>query len=126
MAFRRTAGREPVRVLGLTENEYQIFCKDGKAALKALLDAQRRTQGVRIYQLDFSEEERTIAFAFKGIQWMYKAGFEQPPAGKYRLVYDEKIFCPVVMTDKELLGRLFHDFSSEKICSTIRETDFSL
>lgn len=100
--------------LGLTEDEYQIFCKEGDCALKALLDAQRRKKGVRIYQLDFLEEERTIAFAFKGIQWMYKAGFEQPPAGKYRLVYDEKIFCPAGMTDGELLRRLFHDFSSGK------------
>lgn len=100
--------------LGLTENEYEIFCREGNCALKVLLDTQRREQGVRIYQLDFSEEERTIVFAFKGIQWMYKAGFEQPPAGKYRLVYDGKAFCPAGMTDGELLGRLFHDFSNGK------------
>lgn len=100
--------------LGLTEDEYEIFCREGNCALKVLLDTQRREQGVRIYQLDFSEEERTIAFAFKGIQWMYKAGFEQPPAGKYRLVYDGKALCPARMTDGELLGRLFHDFSSGK------------
>jgi hypothetical protein len=47
----------------------------------------RREQSFRIYQLDISLG-RVIPFAFGGMQLLQKAGYEQPPAAEYRLVYD--------------------------------------
>lgn len=119
------AGISLAQFLGITEEEYMVFCKEGNYALQVILDKQRREQRFRIYQLDFSEE-RTIAFAFKGIQWMYKAGFEQPPAGKYRLAYDGKASCPVEMTHTELLERLFCDFSNGREPQSYRGRPISL
>lgn len=48
---------------------------------------QRREQSFRIYQLDISMG-RVIPFAFGGMQFLQKAGYEQPPAKEYRLVHD--------------------------------------
>lgn len=101
--------------LGLTGEEYEAFCVNGAAALKSLLDRQRRTQSYRIYQLDFSGEQKTIPFAFKGIKELRKAGYEQPPAAEYDLVYDGKVRCPAEQSDEELLQRLFLDFSQRKM-----------
>ena len=48
---------------------------------------KRREQPFRIYQLDLSMG-RVIPFAFGGMQFLQKAGYEQPPAREYRLVHD--------------------------------------
>lgn len=48
---------------------------------------QRREQFYRIYQLDISMG-KVIPFAFGGMQFLQKAGYEQPPAKEYRLVHD--------------------------------------
>ena len=48
---------------------------------------KRREQPFRIYQLDLSMG-RVIPFAFGGMQFLQKAGYEQPPAKEYRLVHD--------------------------------------
>ena len=46
-----------------------------------------RVQAFRIYQLDISMG-RVIPFAFGGMDYLRKAGYEQPPAKEYRLVHD--------------------------------------
>ena len=92
--------------LGLTEEEYCIFVKDGEAILKTVLDMQRRYQYFRFYQLDFGEEQKPIKFAFKGIAEMRKAGFQQPPTDKYKLSYESRLMCPADWTDEKVLRYL--------------------
>lgn len=60
----------------------------------------------RIYQLLFDEGRETIPFAFKGIQDLYKAGYEQPPASDYRLVCDSELACPEEWKDMEILEQI--------------------
>ena len=60
----------------------------------------------RIYQLLFDEGRETIPFAFKGIQDLHKAGYEQPPASDYRLVCDSELACPEEWKDMEILEQI--------------------
>lgn len=60
----------------------------------------------RIYQLLFDEGRETIPFAFKGIQDLHKAGYEQPPASDYRLVCDSELACPGEWKDMEILEQI--------------------
>ena len=96
--------------LGLTEEENTSFFQDGKAALKKMLDTQRRLRSFRIYQLDF-EAEPTIPFAFRGLDALYEAGFKQPPAAKYRLVYESSMIVPLDQAEEDVLNRLFVRYS---------------
>lgn len=104
-------GSRMMEKLGLTAEEYAVFCRDGVRALERMLDAQKRDCRFRIYQLAFGAGE-TVPFAFKGILDLYKAGYEQPPAAKYRLVADSMLTCPVEWTDTEILKRLTACFGS--------------
>lgn len=99
--------------LGLTEQEYTLFTKNGDVALEQVLDCQRRRQRYRIYQLKL-DGGKTVPFAFSGIGRMRKAGFEQPPASLYRLAYDGELYCPSGQGDQDILKRIFDRFSSEK------------
>lgn len=94
--------------LGLTEQEYEIFTGEGNAALEKLLNAQRRQQKFRIYQLKFTEDVKTKPFAFLGIEALHKAGYEQPPAADYQLVCDTVIPCPDKQKDEHVLARIFN------------------
>lgn len=74
--------------LGLTEQEYDAYLQtDPGVSFQKLLDSQRKTQRFRVYQLELEHGE-TRAFAFGGIDALHKAGFQQPPAAEYTLVYD--------------------------------------
>ena len=53
----------------------------------------------------------TLPFAFEGIKELHKAGYEQPPAGQYRLVWDSALYCPADSTDRERLQRIRDAFS---------------
>lgn len=68
-------------------------------------------QKYRIYQLDFGREQAPIPFAFEGIKELHKAGYEQPPAGQYRLMWDSVLSCPVDNADREKLERIRNVFS---------------
>ena len=68
-------------------------------------------QKYRIYQLDFGSGQKTIPFAFEGIKRMHKAGYEQPPAAEYRLMWDSFVDCPESSTEKEILKEIRHFFS---------------
>lgn len=98
--------------LGLTGEEYTIFLRDGTDALKTLLDTKRRLQRFRLYQLDFGEEQKPIPFAFKGMDALHKAGYGQPPAAEYRLMYEGKETCPAGWTDAEILQFIRKRYSS--------------
>lgn len=98
--------------LGLTDNEYHAFLQPGgNARLAELLSAQRRQLGVRIYQLEFTDTEKTKPFAFSGIDALHKAGFQQPPASEYRLVHDEKLLCPKDEPDLAVLERIYDRYN---------------
>ncbi len=70
------------------------------------MDSQRKTQRFRVYQLDLEHGE-TRAFAFGGIDTLHKAGFQQPPAAEYTLVYDGELICPVGQDERDILERIF-------------------
>lgn len=93
--------------LGLTQQEYLSFLQeDVTMPLQKLLDAQRRCQEYRVYQLDF-ENGKTIPFAFSGISALQKAGFEQPPAAEYRLMYEGKQYCPMDADTNTVLEQIY-------------------
>lgn len=96
----------PAEYLGLTDEEYIVFCEKGKTALKEILDVQCRRQRFRVYQLEMDGDNKTIPYAFKGIQALHKAGFEQPPASEYCLVADETLSCPKRFGEIDVLNSL--------------------
>ena len=73
--------------LGLSEEEYALTLQNGYEELEKRLLSQRRQQQYRIYQLEISDG-KVIPFAFGGIQYLHKAGYENPPASEYRMVHD--------------------------------------
>mgnify|MGYP002510570060 CR=1 FL=1 len=99
-------GSRMIEKLGLTAEEYAVFCRDGVKALERILDAQKRDCRFRIYQLSFDADRKTIPFAFKGIQDLHRAGYEQPPASDYRLVCDSELACPEQWKDTEILEQI--------------------
>ena len=100
--------------LGLLDEEYQaVLQSGGNARLAELLDAQRKQLGCQIYQLEFTDTEKTKPFAFSGIDALHKAGFQQPPASEYRLVRDETLYCPKDEPDLAILERVFERYNGE-------------
>lgn len=69
-------------------------------------------QKYRVYQLDFGCEQTPIPFAFEGIKELHKAGYEQPPAKEYRLMWDSALPCPENSADREILERIKESFSA--------------
>ena len=97
--------------LGLTEQEYDAYLQtDPGVSFQELLDSQRKTQRFRVYQLELEHGE-TRAFAFGGIDALHKAGFQQPPAAEYTLVYDGELICPVRQDDRDILERIFERYN---------------
>jgi hypothetical protein len=97
--------------LGLTEQEYSVYLQGGQA-FQQLLQSQQRHQRFRIYQLDF-EDGKTRTFAFAGIDALRKAGYQQPPAAEYCLVYDGEIVCPSDQRDSDVLERIFERYNDD-------------
>ena len=100
-----------VEHLGMTEQEYGVWLRDGDEAVKRLLDAQRRRQHFRIYQLDFKDGIEPKPFAFLGIEGLHKAGYEQPPAAEYCLVCNAEIVCPQGQEEEKILCRIFEKYN---------------
>lgn len=99
--------------LGLSEPEYKAFLEDETGnVLRVLLDAQRRRRQFRIYQLRFDENSSVVPYAFKGIDALHKAGYEQPPAADYCLVHEDEVIYPGEETDTEILERIFNCYSN--------------
>jgi len=98
--------------LGLTEQEYGVYVREGQSALEKLLLAQRKQQKFRIYQLEFGNDIQPKPFAFMSIEALYKAGYEQPPAAEYRLMYDGTLYCSKEVSNTsilELIRQRFND-----------------
>lgn len=98
--------------LGLSSQEYAVFEQSGSLSLKKLLDTQRRRQEFSIYQLVLNDQ-KSIPFAFRTIDALEKAGYEQPPAAEYQLVWKGGIYCPVEQSDAELIDRLLELFGGQ-------------
>lgn len=98
--------------LGLTREEHETFLRQGRDALGALLEPQRRKQRFVLYQLEL-DEQKAIPFAFKELAALQKAGYEQPPAAMYCMVGAGEVYCPVEQSDAEILKRLFADCREE-------------
>ena len=98
--------------LGLTREEHETFLRQGRDALGALLEPQRRKQRFVLYQLEL-DEQKAIPFAFKELAALQKAGYEQPPAPMYRMAGSGEVYCPVEQSDAEILKRLFADCREE-------------
>lgn len=99
--------------LGLTHEEYQMYLQAlPGASLKECLDAQRRTQKFRVYQLDFKGVE-TYPFAYRGIEDMREAGYEQPPAERYQLVYDGELTYPKTWSETDVLRRIYELYNDD-------------
>lgn len=93
--------------LGFTRDEYNALLQvDLTCKFEDLMEAQRRRQRYRVYQLILSGA-KTIPFAFRGIDHLHKAGYQQPPAADYQLVYDGEICCPLVQEETVVLERIF-------------------
>jgi len=97
--------------LGLTEAEYGANLQGEN--LEAILSAQRKQWRFRIYQLEFGEKIEPKPFAFEGIKALRKAGYEQPPASEYRLMYDGAMFCPAALSDDGVLARIYERFNDD-------------
>ena len=97
--------------LGLSKEEYQVFTTQGEDALQEMLDNQRQKRRFCIYQLYL--KEKIVPFAFKKVEAMQKAGYDQPPAASYRLVWKAEVCCPKGQNDMEVLERLFLDFNEQ-------------
>ena len=94
------------RFLGLTEGEYGALCSKTEQVLERMLQVQRREQCFRIYQLDFGPDHRTIPFAFKGMEGLREAGYQQPPAAQYKLIWDSSVYCPTGWQEEEVLRHI--------------------
>lgn len=100
--------------LGLAKSEYEEWLRTGTSSvLEQLLDSQRRQRSFRIYQLDFDDGQTTIPFAFCGIDALHKAGYEQPPASNYRLVYEHNIVSPKTCSNLEVLEQIFNTYNNQ-------------
>lgn len=67
---------------------------------------KQKRQRFRLYQLEFSEGQQTIPFAFRGIAAMRDAGYEQPPAALYHLIHDGEVQCPADSSGRQVLEKL--------------------
>ena len=97
--------------LGLTDDEVNAWLKSGsEETLKNMLLEQQKRQRFRIYQLDIANG-KTISFAFRGINDMRNAGYEQPPAAEYRLIYDGEYLCNSIISNEEVLQQIFEKYN---------------
>lgn len=120
-------GVELHEYLGLTYEEYNAYLQnDPTVKFEELMEAQRRRQRYRVYQLKITEA-KVIPFAFKGMDALVKAGYQQPPAIEYQLVYNGEICCPHDQDEQMVLQRIFHkcngDFPSGYLGRSMSPSD---
>ena len=99
--------------LGLAKAEYELYTRNEASELECLLNSQRHCWKFRIYQLDFDGEQKTIPFAFMGIEALYKANYTQPPAVEYRLMCEDTLICPADMLEEQVLDYIFSRYSGK-------------
>lgn len=107
----KLSGMGLARYLGLTDSEYGTLCSKSEDVFRKLMDVQRRSQRFRIYQLDFGPEQKSIPFAFQGIEALKEAGYDQPPAAMYRQIWDYEIMCPTAWQEEQVLRHIGKHYS---------------
>ena len=80
--------------------------KEHQKEVPAMNMEQQGRQKYRVYQLDLKGIE-TYPFAFRSLETMHKAGYEQPPADNYQLVYDGELIHPKEMDEHAVLDRIY-------------------
>ena len=110
---RMPEGRQALHdFLGITKEECAASLHTGNIGV--FLDAERKRQSFRLYQLELTEDNEVVPFAFADISVMRKKGkCDQPPAAKYRLVHDSHLFCPVSSGIHQTLTSIKRRFSDE-------------
>ena len=99
--------------LGLAKAEYELYTRNEASELECLLNSQRHCWKFRIYQLDFDGEQKTIPFAFMGIEALFKANYTQPPAVEFRLMCEDTLICPADMLEEQVLDYIFSRYSGK-------------
>ncbi len=99
--------------LGFSDREYELYLRKDYEGLERRLSASRRNLPFRIYQLKFTEESPTKAFAFSGIAALHKAGYEQPPAEDYSMVYDGVFQCAEDDAESTVLRMIFRRYNDD-------------
>ena len=99
--------------LGFTAEEFSAYGQADDETFKSDLLTQRREQCFRIYQLDLTDG-KPKSFAFCGIDALHKAGYEQPPAKDYALVYQGTLYCMTSDSSKACLELIFQRFNERK------------
>ena len=89
-----------------------FFCREGTGQPEEIPDFPHRRWKFRIYQLSFDAGRETIPFAFKGIRDLHRAGYEQPPAAVYELIWDSELLCPDGWKDTEILEQISVHFGN--------------
>lgn len=69
----------------------------------ASTERQCKAQRFRLYQLQFDAQQRPIPFAFRDMEALHGAGYEQPPAALYRLAWDAELPRGEAQTDEDFL-----------------------
>ena len=95
------------------QKDRAFFRQEGEGIPEEKTGLSSRGCRFRIYQLLFDEGRETIPFAFKGIQDLHKAGYEQPPASDYRLVCDSELACPEEWKDMEILEQISAHYGNQ-------------
>lgn len=113
LALRREKQQKEGEDRNLQESRVVFICQTGKGLADGLLNFPYRRCKFRIYQLSFDAGRATIPFAFKGIRDLRKAGYEQPPAAEYQLVWDSELACPEEWTDAEILGQILQQYGKQ-------------
>lgn len=98
--------------LGFTAEEYSAFLQGDMDAFEQYLHSLQRKQDFRIYQLDFSDG-KTKKFAFEGLKGLRKAGYEQPPASEYCLVFEGVMPCGIDDSDEVCLKLIFDQYNDK-------------
>lgn len=99
-----------IEYLGFTTEEYERFMNSDDETFEMYLLSLQKKQKYRIYQLDFSDG-KTKEFAFSGIKELHKAGYTQPPATQYALVWENVLLCSKDDDDTDCLDCLYYRFN---------------
>ena len=91
---------------GIDDWQLALFRKNEIKKEAMTINSEQQIQQFRIYQLNL-EGSKTYPFAFRNIKTMHKAGYQQPPAADYRLVYDGTVTCAKDSEPKVILQDIY-------------------
>ena len=91
---------------GIDDWQLALFRKNVKKKEAMTIISEQQLHQFRVYQLNL-EGIKTYPFAFRSIKAMHKAGYQQPPAADYRLVYDGTVTCARDAEQKVVLQDIY-------------------